>query len=205
MPGCCQQHRENRTIYPNAPCTSHLASLCPLERPSTFFHQQIIIHLCTALTFRAKAGCRSTGGRPRLSTHLGKDVRCKGDLGKEASGSEGWLWEAWQKWGQLPLAQHSSWSPGWGDCTNRAGQPGARQLFAFKKEWIKEAKIGPKAMNIYRPSHEGAEMAQFEPDSLCPCYVAGCLETDWRHTAMIPAWELLPCLIFLFLMHIIFL
>lgn len=89
MPGCCQQHRENRTIYPNAPCTSHLASLCPLERPSTFFHQQIIIHLCTALTFRAKAGCRSTGGRPRLSTHLGKDVRCKGDLGKEASGSEG--------------------------------------------------------------------------------------------------------------------
>lgn len=97
VPGCCQQHYENRTIYPNAPCTSHLASLCPLERPSTFFHQQIIIHLCTALTFRAKAGCRSTGGRPRLSTHLGKDVRCKGDLGKEASGSEGWLWEAWQK------------------------------------------------------------------------------------------------------------
>lgn len=85
----CQQRCENSAIYSNAPCTSHLASLRSLERSSTCFHQQIIIHLCTALTFRAKAGCRSTGGRLRLSTHLGKDARCKGDLGKGALGSEG--------------------------------------------------------------------------------------------------------------------
>lgn len=59
--------------------------------------------------------------------------------------------------------------------------------------------MSPKRLNIYRPLQEGAETAQFEPDSLCPCYVAGCLETVWRHTAKIPAWEPLPCLIFHFL------
>lgn len=135
----CAKHRYCQHRHQNGANKSSCASLACTPRvhsksSGTSFQRRVVIRVRAPLSFKARASCKSTGGRRTDSAQsLGKAVKLKESLGNKLEALR-MAAEGPGRSGDDDLQpSSSSWRSGWGAGTERAGWPGACQLFTFNK------------------------------------------------------------------------